>query len=196
MAGSSPVRLATKETTSLWIVDAGRAGTEQANWSAPETVVTAGETAPLPTRELMMKLYLAASSAEIERATEWCAKLRHAGITVTSTWIDTIRLVGAANPRDANDEKRASWVKADFAEIDDADALWLLVPAADAPTRGAWIELGYAWSRRKAIVCSGDTRQSIFCVVGDEYETDERAFGEICRAFRMRQRWNALGVAR
>lgn len=44
---TGPVRAdETKETTSLGIVDAGRARTEQGNWSPPRTVVTAGETAP------------------------------------------------------------------------------------------------------------------------------------------------------
>ena len=52
----------------------------------------------------------------------------------------------------------------------------MLVPPVDAPTRGAWGESCYAHALARPLVFSGDTKQSVFCALGDEYESDEDAF--------------------
>jgi hypothetical protein len=127
-----------------------------------------------------LRVYVAASALEIPRAKLAMSRLEAGGIAVTSTWVTSIEAVGVSNPRDATADQRRAWSVADFAELRAADVLWLLAPAAGAPTRGAWAELGFAHGIGKAIVCSGDTRQSIFCALGSEYESDNEALGAIC----------------
>lgn len=122
-----------------------------------------------------MKIYIAASSTDLERV-DRCASLAHAaGLLVVSTWPVTVRKVGNANPRDAVRSDRIRWSMDDLAELQLADIVWLLVPPADKPTRGAWIEIGYAIHAGKGLVCSGDTRQSIFTSLGAEFDTDDAA---------------------
>lgn len=123
-----------------------------------------------------MKLYLAASSADIDRARRWRDQLVAAGITVTSTWIENISQVGDANPRGAARSKRSEWSVDDLIQVDNSDTLWLLAPPADKPTRGAWLEFGYAVAKRLAVVSSGDTKQSIFTALGMEFADDHSAF--------------------
>lgn len=131
-------------------------------------------------------VYIAASSSEIDRVLNWSAALRYAGVRVVSTWPETIALVGDANPRDATRQQRREWVRQDLAEVDNSRLVWFLVPPIDKPTRGAWVELGYnlgAWTwdskGETRLVCSGDTKQSIFCALGEEFASDEEAFAWI-----------------
>jgi hypothetical protein len=126
-----------------------------------------------------MKIYLAASSAEIERARTWHARLTIAGINVVSTWISVIDKVGATNPTDATVEQRREWSALDLDEVRSADVLWFLVPPRAVPTRGAWIEVGTAYNANKLLVFSGETSQSIFCALGMECATDDEAFARI-----------------
>lgn len=122
-----------------------------------------------------MKLYIAASSAELERV-DRCAALAHAaGLHVVSTWPVSVRKVGYANPRDALRNERQRWSLNCLAEVQLADVVWLLAPAVDKPTCGAWVELGYAIHAGKGLVCSGATKQSIFASLGAEFETDDGA---------------------
>ncbi len=126
-----------------------------------------------------VKIYLAASSLELDRARTWQARLKLAGITLTSTWISVIDSVGVANPTDASIEQRREWSAVDLAEVRAADVLWFLVPPRHVPTRGAWIEVGTAYAHEKRLVFSGDTGQSIFCALGDEWASDDDAFDSI-----------------
>jgi hypothetical protein len=77
--------------------------------------------------------------------------------------------------RDASDIDRRGWSTQDLAEIEASDAVWFLVPTPPETTRGAWYEAGYADSEKKHLVFSGDTRQSVFCARGIEFETDAGA---------------------
>ena len=52
-----------------------------------------------------------------------------ADIMLTSTWVDVIGRVGAANPKDATIEQLTAWTLRDLAEVAEADNLWLLLPA-------------------------------------------------------------------
>lgn len=133
-----------------------------------------------------ISVYVAASSTDIDRAERWIGALRANDVIVTSTWPENIRKVGAANPRNATLQQRLAWSFDDFNEIAAATAFWLLVPPLDKPTRGAWIELGAAHIAGKPVICSGDCRQSIFCSVGVEFETDEEAFTAVVRGLRLR----------
>lgn len=131
---------------------------------------------------MVRRVYVGGSSAEIERAEQAIAELERAGVHVTSTWPIVIRdTAGGANPRDASTADRAHWSAVDLEQLRAADLLWFLVPSTSAPTRGAWLEMGYALAHRKTIVLSGDTRQSIFCALGHEYATDAEALSLILR---------------
>lgn len=123
-----------------------------------------------------MKIYIAASSNDIARATIWHQRAIAQGIQTTSAWLDVIKEAGDANPRDASDRDRAAWAYDDLQGVHRADLFWLLVPPIDKPTRGAWIEFGFAQARNKRIICSGDTKQSIFSAIGTEFADDEWAF--------------------
>jgi hypothetical protein len=126
-----------------------------------------------------MKIYIAASSNDITRAALWHEKAKAANIETTSTWLEIIESVGNANPRDVTAKQRADRAFDDLFGVHRADLFWLLVPSLDKPTRGAWIEFGSAQAKGKRIVCSGDTKQSIFCAVGTEFERDEDAFAYV-----------------
>jgi len=127
-------------------------------------------------RSSALKVYLAGSTQDIERAKRWRDALVSAGVEVVSTWIEVVEKVGSGNPQDATKVQRADWSTTDLAEVASADVLWLLVPPADKAARGAWLEFGYAVERRITLISSGDTRQSIFTAMGIELETDEDAF--------------------
>jgi nucleoside 2-deoxyribosyltransferase len=132
-----------------------------------------------------MKVYLSGSSvpSEIERVTRWHNRLTKAGIHVVSTWPAVIAASGnVGNPRAASNEQRRTWSRVDLNEVRLADALWFLVPETGTPTRGAWLEFGVAHELGKPVISSGDTRQSIFTALGDEFETDEDAFEALLTA--------------
>lgn len=125
----------------------------------------------------MISVYVAAASAEIERAEHAMAACREAGLTVVSTWAENIRRVGASNPRDASRRDRMRWAHDDLAQVASADLLWLLVPPVGTATIGAWIEFGsvIAWKPGR-VVASGDTMSTIFCALVDrEYTSDGSA---------------------
>lgn len=130
---------------------------------------------------MTLSVYIAGSSADIDRVDRWAAALTEAGITVVSTWTANVRAVGHANPRDASPSDRCGWARQCWLGVARASLIWLLVPPVDAPTRGAWAELGYAVSLGKPLVCSGDYRQSIFCAEGVEFSRDADAFAHIAR---------------
>lgn len=127
------------------------------------------------------RVYLAAASTpdQIERVQRWSSRLVVAGITVVSTWPATVIADGAGNPRDATIAKRRCCAVSDLREIERADALWLFCPPAGVTTRGAWVELGVAYTRAMLVVSSGDTQQSVFTALTEEFPTDEDAFGAL-----------------
>ena len=127
------------------------------------------------------RVYLAGSSLEIERVERWRDQLRGAGIDVVSTWTDSVRQVGESNPRSASQPERWGWAMTCVNQVRRADLAWILVPPVTAPTRGAWCELMVAaiGGHELGPICSGDTLQTTFCALGDEYATDEEAFTAI-----------------
>jgi hypothetical protein len=131
-----------------------------------------GTAAPTP-----FAVYVAAGSGDVEaaRVAAAIATLRSQGFIVTSTWPDVVAANGGGNPRNASHEQRRGWTTQDLNEIDAADAIWFLVPSPPSTTRGAWFEAGYAYSEKKHLLFSGDTKQSVFCALGIEFETDAAA---------------------
>lgn len=130
-----------------------------------------------------VKVYVAGSSKEIQRCSAAMTLLRASGIEVTSTWIESIaRAGGVANPANAHRTDRCAWSLECLEAVDAADVVWLLAPADDAPTRGAWGELCYAHARAKTIIASGNTHQSIFCALAlVEYYEDSEALSLLVR---------------
>lgn len=127
------------------------------------------------------RVYIAAASvpSEIERVERWAAQLKEIGVEIVSTWPQNIRDVGTANPRDATREQRMEWAETCADQVAMANALWLMCPPLGVTTRGAWFELGIAYACNMPIVCSGDTEQTIFTALVEEWSGDEGAFSEI-----------------
>jgi nucleoside 2-deoxyribosyltransferase len=127
-------------------------------------------------------VYVAGSAGveSIARVTAAIKLLQANGFAVTCTWPEVVAQVGNANPRDASTVERRGWSTQDLREIDDADAVWFLVPEPPLTTRGAWFEAGYAYASDKHLVFSGDTKQSVFCALGHECPGDITAFFQLC----------------
>lgn len=123
-----------------------------------------------------LRVYLAASSADLERVKLWRQRLREAGAEPLSTWIENVERVGDANPRAAAHADRARWSLKNLSELAASDVVWLLAPPAGLQTRGGWFELGFAYCAAKPMVVSGDTAQSVYSSLGHEYESDEQGF--------------------
>lgn len=122
-----------------------------------------------------MKVYVAASSDELDRARYWMTMLSNIGAGVTSEWAEIIAEVGTANPRDAATERRFKWSANDLASVAESDMVWFLVPKESAG-RGAYYETGFARAAGIPVISSGDTKQSIFNAQGKEFATDDEAF--------------------
>lgn len=140
-----------------------------------------------------VSIYVAAASSELERAKAIMKRLRDAGFTVTSTWVETITNVGDANPMHASQEDRAKWSMDDLNQVMDAQVLWLLIPPRGVSTDGANVELGFALAmqamaqqaRESGIpapdrfVVSSGTERSIFTALTNHYSTDDEAFAAV-----------------
>lgn len=126
----------------------------------------------------MTRVYVAGSSHELARARRWMDRLREEGFEITHDWVTEIENVGQANPPDATPQQRHDWAVNDLNRVADADILWLLAPA-EGEGRGAYAELGTAYTLGREIVVSGPTKQSIFCALGEEFPDDEAAFAYI-----------------
>jgi len=122
------------------------------------------------------KIYIAASSNELDRAERWQRNLNHAGIETTSGWIAKVRMYGGGNPPGASRGDCLHWATEDLRNVDDADILWVLLP--DGRSDGAFTELGYAVAKQKQILTSGDNR-SIFGSLTSHYPSDQEAFNEL-----------------
>lgn len=133
-----------------------------------------------------MKIYVAGASAELERAESAIASLRAAGHEITHDWpavIRRVRIEGGQKDSDLTDEERHGHAHDDLLAVERADVLWLLVP--DAPTSGAWVELGFAiglaWpdtateGPRLVIVSGAKHRNALFCSMGDQAFDDDQA---------------------
>jgi len=130
-----------------------------------------------------LSVYVAGSSAEIDRARAATERLRAAGLVVVSTWPDVVAAVGDANPPDASRKDRAEWARTDLDEVTVADIVLLLCPHESAG-RGAYLEAGYALRQGKPVYAAGRTEQSVFCALMSEHVLDEDAIDAIVE-------WNA-----
>lgn len=125
------------------------------------------------------RIYIAGASSEMERAVAARDWLTKAGLEVVSTWTDVVAAVGDANPASATPADRRAWSVTDLEQVGKCDLLWFLVPPRETPTRGGWLEVGYARAGRKILLFSGDCSQSIFCALGTECQNDQEAMAHI-----------------
>lgn len=125
---------------------------------------------------MIRRIYIAAASKEIERAERVRDQLRSHGFPIMSTWMEQIRQIGVANPRDASHAQRRKWSLQCLYEVSNSDVLLFLVPPEGIDTADAWGELIHAHNRPDIdILCAGDTKRSIFCALGQEFTNDDDA---------------------
>ncbi len=99
-----------------------------------------------------LRVYVSASSAEVNRAKRMIAHLPLAGIHVTHDWTASVE-ASPGGDASLSDEQRRSVADADLAGIDAADVvIWLV---ASIPSWGAPFEAGYAVSKGKPVVAVG-----------------------------------------
>jgi hypothetical protein len=141
-----------------------------------------------------LRVYVAGASSEMERAERYMAKLREAGVTVTSTWPEVIRSQpnGEANPMSVPRAVRARWARTDLDEVSSSNFLWLLVPKV--PSAGAHVEFGYAAMLMRSfdmaeavgiddavpafeLLCSGKETSIFTALSPNHFDTDDEAFG-------------------
>jgi hypothetical protein len=123
------------------------------------------------------RVYVAAASAEIDRARHFMQTLRCAGIRVTSSWVESIDEIGQANHLPADLSLHAA--RTCLAEIIEADVLILLVPPP-GHGYGSGVELGFALGSEKETILVGDPDamgRSVFFSLGlaDHWVIDEAA---------------------
>lgn len=126
---------------------------------------------------MTLRVYIAASSREMDRARAAMFALRAWGCEITEDWVAAIEAAGAAN-EGLSDEDRRRYAGADLRGVADADVFWLLAP--ETPSAGCWVEMGYAlshttWGQSPArIIVSGPGRaRCIFAALADvEVDTD------------------------
>lgn len=127
----------------------------------------------------MRRIYVAASSMEIERAKRCIAWAIEDGHVVTHDWPSVIEAHGEANPTGEGWDlsRRRDVARSNVDGVWSANVLWMLAP--ETPTVGAWVELGVAIAVKKSfdidIIVSGPAyaTASIFAGYADAiFETD------------------------
>lgn len=139
----------------------------------------------------MTRVYVAASSTEIERARAAVALLETASetlpIEVVSTWIDAIEAAGTAN-EGLSPAARREAARTCIEEVRKADLFVLLVPHNPSGI-GCGVELGYAMAlrggntlRAPVLIASGRTERTIFASLCDEeHASDVEAIAAVVR---------------
>lgn len=128
-----------------------------------------------------MKIYIAASSNELDRAEYWMNLCESAGISITYNWVLAIKAAGTTNAGLTHAD-RLKYSGADLRGVWAADIFWLLYPEGP-PSFGAAFEAGYAArcaeTADRLCVASGTTGHSIFLSRLVERATDVEAFAFI-----------------
>lgn len=106
-----------------------------------------------------MKIYVAAASAEIERASAFMQFVRELGHDITHDWVPELRAQSVPESQLPVAVRRAS-AQADLDGVRRADLLVVLVPHEAVPSRGTWVELGYALGLRSVT----DLAPRVWCV--------------------------------
>lgn len=117
-----------------------------------------------------MRVYVAGSSRELPRVRWAMDEIRAIGGTITEDWASKVerQLADGMTDADLSEHVRSEAVEACLNGVRAADVFWLLAPPDTAPSRGAWVELGYALGLRRAgahlaiVASGGHARRSIF----------------------------------
>jgi hypothetical protein len=122
-------------------------------------------------KELRHRVYVAASSREVQRAVAVIAMCRAEGLEVAHDWTTDVIAYAGTIPDDAARKRIA---EADMAGVMRARALILLVPVDG--TSGGGYEAGVAAAFGRFIVCAGPHRRRfLFGVRHHEVDTDIEA---------------------
>lgn len=142
-----------------------------------------------------MKLYIAAASAEIDRAERLMKIARAQGHEITHDWTHEVRAAIAQGLSEdlIPDEVALVGALMDIGGVVTADRFIYLVPPKPISTSGAWVELGVAHTLREFVprpsymrplqlVCAGapfTVRRSIFTRLADAFvEADVDALAD------------------
>lgn len=123
-----------------------------------------------------MKIYIAGSSNELERAETAISVANGAGMVVTFDWTRLVREVGDANPKAATQSQKQHWAWNDLEGVKLADLFWLLTPKTHSV--GAWVEMGFAIAQNIPVIAS-PMPGSIFGGIAHFFDSDKLAFEEI-----------------
>jgi hypothetical protein len=111
-----------------------------------------------------MKVYVAGSSAELDRCEAFIARVREAGHVVTFDWTVGRRAQRGGDASLADDEREAVAIDC-LVGVRNAKAFVLLYP--QAPTRGAWVEYGVAIATSGCgVIVVGDDRSTVMTALG------------------------------
>lgn len=114
-------------------------------------------------KAMTTKIYVAGSSRDLPRAERVIAELRAIpGVEVSVDWPAAMRERGP--DEGLSDDDRERLAKADARGAYRADVLLLLRPTPEAPSAGAWVELGIALGamRSPSILVAGEGTPCIF----------------------------------
>lgn len=123
---------------------------------------------------MSLKVYVAGSSDELDRAENMIMRLRAHDIAITKNWTVDVRMAGHGNPPEATDKQRRSWAVEDLNAVERADVLWLLTPLKSSA--GAWVEFGCAYRSGVELIASPRPRSIFSALAGHCFHDDEKAF--------------------
>lgn len=123
-----------------------------------------------------IRVYIAASSEEVERAEYWTSQLAKRGIVTTSSWLEDAKSPLGCNRVSSTQEERLAAADDCQAGVENADLVWILMPSSHS--MGAFWEFGFATACELATCVSGANQyKSVFSAKAKyTFETDEAAF--------------------
>jgi nucleoside 2-deoxyribosyltransferase len=128
---------------------------------------------------MSVAVYVAGSSAELDRARHVMAALRLHGITVTSTWLEAIEAAGTANEGLTRGQRIGAATTCER-EVESSDVLLLLVPSEPSGIGCGW-EAGYARALGLHLVAAGRTERTVFAATVEEHRSDLDAIAAVLR---------------
>lgn len=119
-----------------------------------------------------MKIYVAGSSSERARASSFMDHARLFGHTVTFDWVRAMRATedefADLREWELPEGVRMDAALADLGAVGISDLLVVLVPEFHNPSRGVWVELGYAIGRGIPVWVVGSCARVVNCSVFTE----------------------------
>jgi nucleoside 2-deoxyribosyltransferase len=131
-----------------------------------------------------LKVYVAGSSKQLERAADAMGQIKAAGHYITHNWVRSIEEAGAANPPETTPAQRNQWALECLRGVYECDVLLLLV-TNEAESFGMPFEMGFAYSEQchaimdqkepKRIVTSGTCDAIFVGLANAHYDRDDKA---------------------